>query len=500
MPHRSTLSVAFLAGLLAGCAAVAATGPRADLAPPSWHLASVDGFEVWTDAGPEVAARAGATIDRLQATLDAAFPEQGWGARSRLRVVLLAGPAELAELAGPHVGGFFTRRTAQPTVVADVRRALADPSVLAHELAHHLVERWLVGAPRWLDEGLAEHLGATGAPGAQPGSLGQAPRWASGWRPAPGFVRRVMAWDGRIDAGDPRRAQREAWAVVHFLASEEPRRLSAYLWALEGGAPAEAAFAAIFPEWRPEELLGAYRLELRVQAFLAARRERVWTFPEVERCRAAVTVRAASPADVRLLRLELPRRQRLAPEAIRAELAAALREDPAHPEALRWLAQLDRLEPLPLAARAVEAHPADWRTWRFMATALPAGERGDDREAALRLAVELGPGRPDLLLALARHLAAEGRLAEAAAPARQAAELAPWDPSAVTGYAAVATELGACPVARAPASRAAALRAEPSLDPERQALARRLRELALRCELPGLASEARGEVALAGPP
>jgi hypothetical protein len=493
VPFRTSLTLA--AGLLAGCAAGGA-GPRAGPANPAWHVATAEGFEVWTDAGGEEAARAAATLVRLQATLDAAFPEQGFASRARVRVVLLAGPDDLAELAGPHVAGFYTRRTAQPTIVADVRRAMADPSVLAHELAHHLVERWLVRAPRWLDEGLAEHLGAAGAPGAPPGTLGQAPRWAAGWRPTPGFVRRAMAWDGRIDPDHPRQEPSEAWALVHFLASEEPRRLGAFLWALEGGAPPDAAFAATFPEWRPEELLGAYRLEVRVRAFLASGRGQVWTFPEVARLRPQVAVRAAPPADVHLLRLELPRRHRLPVEAVRAVLAAALAADPAHPEALRWLAQLDRLEPLPLAARAVEAHPADWRTWRLLAGALPAGERGRDREAALRLAVELGPGRPELLLALARHLADEGRVAEAASPARLAAELAPWDPSAVTGYAAVALELGACPVAWSPASRAAALRAEPALDPERQALARRLRELALQCELPSLAAAARGEVAL----
>ncbi|MCM2333939.1 MAG: hypothetical protein NDI82_08310, partial [Anaeromyxobacteraceae bacterium] len=163
----------------------------------------------------------------------------------------------------------------------------------------------------------------------------------------------------------------------------------------------------------------------------------------------------------------------------------------------RWKAQLDGLAPLPLAARAAEAHPDDWRSWRFLAAALPAGAGEWEREAALRLAVELAPGRPEPLLALARHLAGAGQGDEATALARQAAEAAPWDAAAVTGYAVLAVERGACPVSEVAAARAVALRAEPAVDPERRALAHALHALAVRCEHERFSAAAWSQTGLA---
>lgn len=482
--------------VLAGCATPGAVGGARPGGEAPWHLATTERFEVWTDAGPEAAGQGAAELERLQALLDLAFPEVERGTSGQLRVVLLASHTAVEELAGPHIAGFYTRRTAQPTVVIGARQALRDPSLLAHELTHHLVERWLVRAPRWLDEGLAEHLGTIGDPRVDAGTMGQAPRWAADWRPEPGFVRRLLDWDGRISPEAPRRELDAAWALVHFLATTEPRRFADFLRALVAGTPAEQAFAVAFPEWRPDDLMGPYRLELRVRAALATGRRRLWVFPPPSR-RAELVVRAAPLAEVHLLRLELPRRQRLPLEAVRAEVEAALRADPHHPEALRWKAQLQGGPPLSLADRATEAHPDDWRSWRFLAAALPAGAGSWEREAALQLAVELAPGRPEPLLALARFLAEDGRPGEAEPLARRAAEAAPWDTAAVTGYAALASIQGACPVSSVAAARAVALRADPALDPERRAMAHRLHALDLRCEHERFSAAAWSQTGLA---
>jgi tetratricopeptide (TPR) repeat protein len=478
------LTLASSALLTASCAAERGA-LRADPGPPApaWTEASSAGFDVWTDLAPEEAARVAAGLERLQATLEAAWPGPPGAPRARVRVVLLESRPELAGLAGPSVVAFFTRRTDPPTIVAAAGRALADPSLLAHELAHHLVGRRLVEPPRWLDEGLAEHLATAGAPGVPPGTVGAAPWWADGFQPEPGFVRRLLAWDGRLDRHAPRRELSEAWALVHFLANEEPRRFAGYLRALAEGMPAHRAFDAAFPEWSPQLILGPYRLETRVGAFLASGHHRTTRFAGALPRQVQVSVRPAPPAEVRLLRLELPRASRLGEAELRAEVLAALRDAPDHPEALRFLAQLDRLDPLPLAVRAVEARPRDWRSWRFLAGALGREGLWPEREAALRQAAGLAPGRPELLRALAQHLLDAGRPAEAAPLARLAAELAPWDPAAVATYAAAALEVGACPVADGPAFRAAVLRAEPALDPARRALAEGLFGQARRCEL-----------------
>jgi len=386
--------------------------------------------------------------------------------------------------------------------VAEAGRALAEPSLLAHELAHHLVERLLVAPPRWLDEGLAEALETAGDPAAAPGSIGAWPRWVRpGWRPAPGFVRALFAWEGAPSPESPRREASAAWLLARFLLEEEPARLAAWLRRLEAGQPARQAFGAVFPEWDEARFLGPDLLEARALAFLEARAPARRSPPAAAPAAAlgdpevAVAVRPAAPADVRLVLLELPRRERLTPAALRREVVAALGEAPDHPAALRWLAQLDGLAPLPLARRAVAAHPGDWRAWTFLAAALRSAEAEPAAcEAALRRAAGLAPERAAPLTALAAHLAERDQVDEALPLAWLALELRPWDPAALDLYAAAAVGLGACPVAPEAASRlaarVAALQGTPAADAERLARVRQLARLERRCDLARFAETA----------
>jgi tetratricopeptide (TPR) repeat protein len=498
-------------GCAAGAPALRASAPGAE----RWSTFTTSHVELWTAAEPAAARALAARLERVHLTLAAvlAGPRPPPG---RLRVVLLPGRTGPAGLGGTHVAALLTTRAEEPTAVAAADRALADPTLLAHELAHHLVERLLVSPPRWLDEGLAEALEAAGDPAAPPGTIGAWPRWAhAGWRPAPGFVRRLLAWDGAVDPVAPRREAEAAWLLARLLLEEEPARLAAWLRRLEAGQPARRAWGATFPEWDEGRFLGPDRLEARALAFLEARASAHRAAPvaawpaglkgQVER-EVEVVARAASPADVRLVLLELPRRERRTPEALRAEVVAVLGEAPDHPAALRWLAQLDRLPPLPLARQAVEAHPGDWRAWAFLASALRSeGVEPAAREEALRLAGELAPGQVAPLRALAAHLAEAGRSGEALPVAWRALALRPWDPAVLDLYAAAAVGVGACPVAPEAASRVAgllaALPSAPQAGDERLARAGDLARLERRCDLARFAEtafstlEARAEAA-----
>ena len=490
------------AALASGCAGGAAGVRDAPAAGGTWHVFTTGHVELWTEADPGAAQALAARLERIHLTLAAALA----GARpppGRLRVVLLPGRGALAGLAGAHVGALLTTRAEEPTAVAEAGRALADPTLLAHELTHHLVERLLVAPPRWLGEGLAEALETAGAPEAEPGTIGPWPRWARpGWRPAPGFVRALLAWDGTPDPAAPRREASAAWLLARFLLEEEPARLGGWLRRLESGQGARQAWGAVFPEWDEGRLLGPELLEARALAFLearaAARRGRpaaVEAALAAALGEAAVAVRPAGPADVRLVLLELPRRERRSPAGLRAEVAEALREAPDHPAALRWLAQLDGLAPLPLARRAVAAHPDDWRAWAFLAAALRSeGAEPASCEAALRRAARLAPERPGPVRALAAHLAEAERAEEALPLAWQALALRPWDPAALDLYAAAAVGQGGCPVAPEAASRVAvqvaALQAAPWPDDERLARARGLARLERRCDLARFAEAA----------
>ena len=498
------LQVYAATALVSGCAAgiPATRGERTGAGPTGpegWATYRTTHLELWTEADPPAARALVARLERVHLTLAATLA----GPRSppgRLRVVLLPGQGGLAGLAGAHVGALLTLRAEEPTAVADAGRALAEPTLLAHELAHHLVERLLVAPPRWLDEGLAEALETAGDPAAAPGTIGGWPRWVRpGWRPEPGFVRHLLDWEGTPDPAAPRREASAAWLLVRFLLEEEPARLATWLRRLEAGLAARPAWGAVFPEWDEGRLLGPERLEARALAFLAAgaarRAPSATAAAEAAPAEVSVAVRPAASADVRLVLLELPRRERLSPGALRAEVVAALQASPDHPAALRWLAQLDGLPPLPLARRAVAAHPDDWRAWSFLASALRSEGAGPAPcEAALRRAAGLAPGRAAPLQALAAHLVGRDQADEALPLAWLALELRPWDPAVLDLYATAAVGLGACPVAPEAASRlaarVAALQAAPAAEPERLARARQLARLERRCDLARFAESA----------
>jgi tetratricopeptide (TPR) repeat protein len=187
-------------------------------------------------------------------------------------------------------------------------------------------------------------------------------------------------------------------------------------------------------------------------------------------------------AEVHGLRLALwPFRPWKGETELRAEVNETLAEDSAHPLALEYHSVLDRIEPTPLARRAVAAHPGDPRAYTFLARSLTAPGDGPEREAVYRKALELSPRNPAAYFNLGQELQASGRPEEALPFVRQAAQLAPWSTPVLAGYASVLADLGQCDEAEAVRRSALDAMPEASSSEERWRVKERLGVMTGKC-------------------
>jgi tetratricopeptide (TPR) repeat protein len=184
--------------------------------------------------------------------------------------------------------------------------------------------------------------------------------------------------------------------------------------------------------------------------------------------------------------------------ALRAEVGEALEEDPAHPIALQYRAELSGEDPVRLARASISAHPDDPRAWTFLAHALGGdrrwseSERGEayrrrlaEREAAYRRAAELAPQNPAALHNVAAELLAQGRSGEALPFARRAAQLAPWSPPLLAAHAAALSDLGRCEEAIPVQQRALDALPERAAESVERGFSERLQAYARQCRVAG---------------
>jgi tetratricopeptide (TPR) repeat protein len=493
---RRRLVLATLVTVLSGCAS--ANGFRCQGAGgPPWRVLETDHFELVTDVPATQARDLVRELELVRATLVGfvfATPREVPG---RVRVVALRTAEELWEFRPYPAAGFYTRLRGMPTIVFSTGSFNEQRPMLAHELAHLITSRVLLRQPRWLSEGLAEYLSTAGSQGEDKGMVGGPPWWFQRLKVPRGVSAELLAWDGtvRADDPDPSRLYRAAWATVHFLVNEEWRRFAELQQRLARAEDPASAWAAVFPEFDPATPGGPAALDAAVGRHVqygrsGARVIHVAVKPApVERPLPAAEVHA-----LRLLLLPLavegegdPRTAATAAK-MKAEVAEALREDPAQPDALRLVARLERKEAEPLARRAVEAHPADATAWAFLASSLDGEARRGERIAALEKAAGLAPDRSDLLNDLAWTLLEDGRSGQALPIARTAMALAPWDAAVVDTYAAVVADLGRCPEALAAQRRAVELIPEDVPAEGRTEYLARLAEYQQRCGAPRVGS------------
>jgi tetratricopeptide (TPR) repeat protein len=481
--RRLALAVAVPA-LLAGCATTRPGFTCEARGGRPWHAVYSSHFVVATDLDVDDARELSVELDRIRAGVAVSLFPNRHEPPVRATVVAFRSTADFESFAAPGVAAYYASAASDPKIVMPGKLSIDQRRVLAHELAHHVESYVLLRQPRWLSEGLAtwaETIGST-AGGGRMQVGGFPPGRRPQLRPQRIAAVRLLAWDGALPPEGLAPYYDAAWLLVHFLLAEHPEELRDLETRLASAEDPDAAFRAAFPQWDPARPGALDLLDADLDGW--ARRGRFEGRPvHVTVAAAPAAVMPLPPAEVHAIRLLLwpGGASREGDDARRrAELAEALSEDPGHPVLLRELARTEGRDPLPLARRAVEAHPEDPRSWTFLADALPAASV-PEREEALRRAVDLAPENPLALSALATLLVAAGRSGEALPLARRAVVLSPFSWPVLDAYAEVSADLGNCQQALLAARRALDVYPERGSAEGRASLVARLAAFEARC-------------------
>ncbi len=471
------------AGLLGGCATTRpafrceANGGR------PWVAVTSPAFAVVTDLDEDDARALAAELAEIRDGVSSSLFQRRHDPPVRATVIAFRSTADYRGFAPPGAAAYYARGTADPKIVMPGSMGIEQRRVLAHEMAHHVSSYVLLRIPRWLSEGLAtwaETVGTTASgmhmlagavpPGRRPLS-----------RPQRIPATQLLAWDASVPPGQLAPYYDAAWLLFHYLWSEHPEALGAYEARLAGAEDPGAAFDAVFPQWSSATPRGLDRLDAELD--LWARSGRFEGRPVHAGPPPPLTVHHLPPAEVHAIRMLLwaGGTATEGDEAtIRAELDEALREAPDHPVLLRELARREGRDPLPLARLSVKGRPGDPRAWTFLAENLPPSAV-EEREQALRKAVELAPRNPVALAALADVLLEAGRSGEALPFARQAVQLGPFSPPVLDVYAAVTGDLGNCQQSVLASRRALDVLPDGAPPEERARLEARLSDRVARC-------------------
>ena len=346
--------------------------------------------------------------------------------------------------------GFATVIRRGPLIVASgTEVAFGDlsphPELLAHEVAHGLDRRWMPGAPRWFDEGMASYLESAELIDAGRVRLGGLSRdeveQARAHTLMPLDTLTAAAWES-ASPSELLEIYRSARLWVHLLRAEEPARMRALEAALHRGVAWRTAWADVRRDLDTAHLEDALRgwlyvgtLPTELRRFSPPRvriEERVLAHWEVHLTLAELldAVSGDVPSD----------RQR-------AELEAAARAAPDEPLPQVLLADLET-DPDRRLARAEalrKAYPRSADAAVLLARVLREdGGPVEGRREAMLDAVVLAPDDVDALTAHALEEARVGELARAFQSLRRAEALAPWNPAVFVTRAAVLTRLGDC--------------------------------------------------------
>lgn len=344
----SVLGPVLLLMLLAvGCTAIPPCPARGG---PAWHGVTTPHFAIQTDASPEQASRLADELETLrEALLVAAWRTRNQLPTGRVLVLLVDGRFQWNEYFTPEVGGFFSSRFDEPTIVLPTGAQVSANHAIKHELVHYLSQFYLREQPAWLAEGLATYF--------ETATYDRAARKVTVGEPSAAYALALERL-GSLSVAElirqPHRARHEdsdsasrfyasSWLLVHYLLNTHPESFARYQLALQAGRDGVAGFRELL--W-PSELdmlddelatyqrAGTYYIVSRPFAPPPpARQQRQLTDAEAHVARASL----------RLFSAEL--RPNIEAEALaqaRAELAEALREAPELREALRLKQAMSR--------------------------------------------------------------------------------------------------------------------------------------------------------------
>jgi tetratricopeptide (TPR) repeat protein len=530
MPARRHLAVlALLAACIAGCAHPTSasregrgSGFRCPArGGPAWLEASSEHFLVSADlTRGEIISLARQLEEVRGAIVEGLFPGERRRVDGRARLVAFRHERDFDEFAPPELTAFlWPSGLGDHVIVISIEASLDRRQVVAHELTHHLLRQVYPRQPRWFGEGfaaLAERLAGERRPDRDlerwrkrvAGETGLAERVREEG-PAPFFtdpaaervgryfgpitadlvrefeagaepVREILAWDGRVQHA---RHRATSAVLVHFLMHEERTRFDRFRRLLEEAERPAAAWARVFPEWDPALPGGPEALDTLLAAHARAPGHARWLVDVP--ARGGFEVRRLSTGEVHALRLALPRydRGRGGGAALeRLEVEEALAEDPDHVMGLFVKTSLEGSDPVPVARRAVEAHPGDLRALVWLAQSLPRdGSEGDERLALLRRAVAVAPWSSLAAGNLAWFLVQRGEVAEALPLAERAVRLSPGNPNTLDTLAAALEAAGRCQDALSAADRALDFLPEGASDEARAPWTERAARLRGKC-------------------
>ncbi len=483
----SLLPVAAAAALLlGGCAHVGGfTCPSKGGA--AWHELRTAHFVVSTDVPEDEAEGIARDVEAVWGTVVWALFQNPPPLPGGVRVIAFRSMEEFREFSPPNAEAYYAIHGSGAMIVLPGVLDERQRAALAHELTHHVTCSIFARQPRWFAEGLATFMESVGGDGSWPShpAVGGVPRRYAALLAAQGALRldahlsRDLLLPGVRVAGPLDYAA--AWLLVHFLVNTEPAGFADLQRRFQRGEPPARAWTAVFPRWDPETKAGRDALDAALRAYLANGQ---WTWVEIALPEVPpAAVRVLTSAEVHELRLLVPRRGERdeVARAIRPEVEEALSEDPGSVVALRWAAALDRLDPVPLARKAVAAHPDQARAWLFLGQALPRDDLAA-REEAFRRAVAADPSDAEALNSLAWHLLGGGRSGEALPLARRAVAAAPWSAMILDTLGGVLADLGQCAEALATQRRALDAAPEGADEHLRESVARHLEEMERQCD------------------
>jgi len=417
----------------------------------------------------------------------------------RVRVVAPSSPSDFTALAGsPDVGAYFkTSWQDESLIVMPVVGSRASDEVVAHELAHLLSHYQFPEQPAWFGEGLAaflqtvarreehrqdsstqfSHIVRGGSTqGASAGIMPTDFMYAFSQNQQVAPARELLEWRGAESTGSAGRFHLSSWLLYHWLWNQRGKQLAAYQKHLADGDDPDAAWRAAFPEYDPARPATLASLDDALSAYAKSAR---YAFYKVKTSASLKYTEASlSSADVHLVLYQA--RARPSPDAQRAELDEALREDPQHPQALTERARLDGKEIEAEQLRAIaNARKTDFRAW----LALARGTRNDlERRLAYQKAAELNPDSAWAQEGTARALVTQGSAKDALAFANHALDLEPWNPNMIEGLALVARGLGKCEEALQLERRAVRMFVRDGDEEIRSAASKRLVEMETSCK------------------
>jgi tetratricopeptide (TPR) repeat protein len=483
-----------------------AAAARADKAASGWTEVKSVHITLKTDLNAEEARRATLAVERTRAALLAA----AWaGAKlqpERIEVVVFASQTDFLRYFGANVAGLFMHGTYPPTAFLygppekwERRATLAlneTTSVLKHELVHHLAAFIYRRQPRWFAEGLAQYLetlrfaeddktAILGEVNLQ--SLAFYKRFHVG-------VSDVFAWSGKFDAEDETKTAGlygTSWLLVHWLNNSHPEEFARYQTLLAKGIDPDKAWKAVFPSLTTSDLdtqlhqyadHGDYHyFVVPIPAVEGTSAERALTSADVHAVRAAAALAGA---------LNVVNGKTQLADA-RAELAAALTDDPGNVRALQMeLGMVKPEERVALGRRATQSHPDDGLAWLILAETLhDVPGSWDEQAQAYQKAISLLPDNPTAFNNLAWMYLQKGRAGEALPLAVGAVRMAPGQSSMLDTLAGVLAALGRCSEAVAVQTRAVDLLPERASHAQRVDYLLRLDEFQNKCTVAKAAAQ-----------